>query len=110
LLSIHRINDVRRKLLGRLAAVAATLFLLGSLAGGVLLAELHVHVWRKPLRPTPPGMQDVSLRTRDNVILRAWFSQPPQPNGDAVILLHGIADNRDGVFGYAELFEANRLL
>jgi dipeptidyl aminopeptidase/acylaminoacyl peptidase len=99
-----RINLVGRKRLARLLAAAAILFLLVSLGGGVVLAELHVHVWRKPLGPTPPDMQDVSLRTRDNVTLRAWFSQAPQPNGDAVILLHGIADNREGVLGYAEMF------
>jgi pimeloyl-ACP methyl ester carboxylesterase len=87
-----------------LTAAAASLFLLGSLAVGVFLAEIRIHVPRKPLGPAPPGMQYVALRTRDDVVLRAWFSSSLQPNGDAVILLHGVADNREGVLGYAELF------
>ena len=81
-----------------------SLFLLGSLAAGVFLGEMRIHVPRKPLGSAPPGMQYVSLRTRDDVILRAWFAPSLQPNGDAVILLHGVADNREGVLGYAELF------
>jgi len=80
-----------------------SLFLLGSLAAGVFLGEMRIHVPRKPLGSAPPGMQYVSLRTRDDVILRAWFAPSLQPNGDAVILLHGVADNREGVLGYAVL-------
>src|ERR1700722_18236501 len=38
--------------------------------------------------------------------MRAWTIQPHHANGDAVILLHGLADNRVGMTGYAQLFLA----
>jgi uncharacterized protein len=37
------------------------------------------------------------------VPLRAWFIQPQHGNGETVILLHGLGDNRLGTVGYAEL-------
>lgn len=37
-------------------------------------------------------------------MLRAWSLHPPGPSGDAVILLHGVGDNRIGMMGYAQLF------
>jgi uncharacterized protein len=96
---------VRWRARWRLLVVSAVgLFALGSLAVGLFLAEIRIHVPRKAVAPAPAGMQDVSLRTSDNISLRAWFSQPAQPNGDAVILLHGVADNRLGMLGYADLF------
>ncbi len=52
-------------------------------------------------------LQAISVDTRDGVNLRAWFAQPLHRNGDAVILLHGVGDNRQGMVGYAELFLSN---
>jgi hypothetical protein len=49
-------------------------------------------------------LQDVSVTTSDSAVLRAWFARPTSGNGDAVILLHGIGDNREGMTGFAELF------
>ena len=49
-------------------------------------------------------LQDVSVVASDAVVLRAWFARPATSNGDAVILLHGIGDNRQGMTGFAELF------
>jgi uncharacterized protein len=49
-------------------------------------------------------LQDVSVVASDAVVLRAWFARPATNNGDAVILLHGIGDNRQGMTGFAELF------
>ena len=49
-------------------------------------------------------LQDVSISARDAVQLRGWFASPANANGDAVILLHGVGDNREGVGGLAELF------
>jgi hypothetical protein len=48
-------------------------------------------------------IQDVSITTPDNVVLSAWIVQPRQSNGEAVLLLHGLADNRIGMTGYARL-------
>lgn len=49
-------------------------------------------------------LQDVSISARDAVQLRGWFASPVNANGDAVILLHGVGDNREGMGGFAELF------
>jgi dipeptidyl aminopeptidase/acylaminoacyl peptidase len=48
-------------------------------------------------------LADVSVTAEDGVTLRAWTLRPANGNGDAVILLHGVADNRMGMLGYAEL-------
>ena len=49
-------------------------------------------------------LQDVSVIASDGVVLRAWFARPTADGGDAVILLHGVGDNREGMTGFAELF------
>lgn len=49
-------------------------------------------------------LQDVSVTASDGAVLRAWFARPANSNGDAVILLHGIGDSREGMTGFAELF------
>ena len=50
------------------------------------------------------NVQEVSANGRDNVILRAWYVKPKNDNGSSVLLLHGVADNREGVSGYARMF------
>ena len=52
-------------------------------------------------------LQDVSLIASDGSHLQAWFARPASVNGDAVILFHGVGDNREGMMGFAELFLAN---
>jgi pimeloyl-ACP methyl ester carboxylesterase len=53
------------------------------------------------------NLEDVSVTTSDAVTLRAWTLHPRRSNGNAVILLHGLADNRIGMTGYAQLLLAN---
>ena len=48
-------------------------------------------------------VQDVEITTFDRTPLRAWYIRPVRPNGAAVILLHGLGDNRLGTVGYAQL-------
>jgi predicted alpha/beta-fold hydrolase len=84
------------------------------LVGGILLCEGTLHPMRRPLLPAEEQsaraladrqgalLQDVALTTRDGAILRAWLFHPEQANGTAVILLHGLSDNRMGMIGYAE--------
>jgi len=47
-------------------------------------------------------LTDASLVTPDGAHLSAWFLRPQSGNGDAVILLHGVTDNRMGMYGYAK--------
>lgn len=50
------------------------------------------------------SLQDVAVTAPDAVVLRGWFAKPAENNGDAVVLLHGIGDSREGMTGFAELF------
>jgi hypothetical protein len=80
----------------------------------VFLGELAFRPQRIPLRDRQSAqtiaarfgaaLQDVSISARDGVQLRGWFASPANANGDAVILLHGVGDNREGMGGFAELF------
>jgi dipeptidyl aminopeptidase/acylaminoacyl peptidase len=47
---------------------------------------------------------DVSITAADGVHLQGWFARPANAHGDAVILLHGVGANRQGMMGFAELF------
>jgi hypothetical protein len=49
-------------------------------------------------------LQDADVTAADGIMLRGWFARPANSNGAAVILLHGLADNREGMGGYALLF------
>ncbi len=51
-----------------------------------------------------------NLRLRIGAVLRAWFMRPPKPNGDAVILLHGVSDNRIGMYGYGKWLLLNHYM
>lgn len=52
-------------------------------------------------------LHDVEIAAADDVVLRAWYIQPRHADGDAVILLHGLGDNRLGMIGYAEILLAH---
>jgi pimeloyl-ACP methyl ester carboxylesterase len=94
------------------------LYLGCCLAAGIFVANATLHPTRRPLRPEANNtvreiagrldsdLSDVSIRTPDGATLRAWTIQPHHDNGDAVILLHGLADNRIGMIGYAQLLLA----
>lgn len=46
--------------------------------------------------------EDFNVRAPDNVQLCGWKIHPASPNGDWVLLMHGVSDNRTGVLGPAE--------
>jgi uncharacterized protein len=48
-------------------------------------------------------ISEVSMTAADGAVLRAWSIVPVMANGDAVMLLHGQADNRVGMLGPAGL-------
>jgi uncharacterized protein len=54
------------------------------------------------LARTPAGKTDFAVRTSDGIELRGWKIVPPSPNGDQVLLFHGVSDNRTGDLGPAE--------
>jgi len=47
--------------------------------------------------------EEFDVRTADSVLLRGWKVRAVRPNGNWVVLFHGVADNRAGVVGQAQL-------
>jgi len=47
--------------------------------------------------------EDFDVRAPDGVLLRGWKVRAKNPNGNWVLVFHGVADNRMGVMGQAEI-------
>jgi alpha-beta hydrolase superfamily lysophospholipase len=101
----------------RVLKSALILFLLTPLlAAGVgrLMDSGVVHPVRRPLAPeliaqadrgfecVGATREDFDVCAPDGVLLRGWKVRPRSPNGDWVLLFHGVSDNRVGMLGYAE--------
>ena len=82
---------------------------------GWLVAPAYLHPIRRELTHdlisevdasfavTHANREPFDVRAPDGVLLRGWKVTPPNPNGSWVLLFHGVADNRVGVTGQAEL-------
>lgn len=68
----------------------------------LLTPERMVRV-NEMLQRMKASKQDFIVRARDGAELRGWKVHPEKSTGDWVILFHGIADNRTGDSGHAEL-------
>jgi pimeloyl-ACP methyl ester carboxylesterase len=81
------------------AAIAIALYWFA----GVVLIELFL---RRPRLPVPPvsGARNVQIAAGDGLLLRGWLLTPPDPGGDAVLILHGSATNRASQLGLAKMF------
>jgi pimeloyl-ACP methyl ester carboxylesterase len=102
----------------RRLAVFLAFYLALSLAAGIFLCEAILHPAHRPLTNEDESraqslaaqynasLHDISITTADHIPLKAWLLVPAESNRHAVILLHGLADNRTGMFGYAELLLA----
>jgi len=90
-------------------------YLVLSFTAGVFVAEGTLHPGRRFLsakdemlgqemaRNRDSELADVTVLAHDGATLSAWNIRPRSGNGKAVILLHGLSDNRLGMIGYAEL-------
>src|SRR5579872_6937971 len=104
---------MRRSL--RLLTWAVSVYLLLGTAVAFFLADVTVHPFRRALSAEARAnvqnaaadvsarLIDVSVEPDSHLTLRGWLIQPQHANGDAVILLHGLGDNRLGMIGYAQL-------
>jgi alpha-beta hydrolase superfamily lysophospholipase len=54
------------------------------------------------LERTGATKEDVTVLAPDGARLQGWKVRPRSPNGDWVLLFHGVSDNRTGVLGHAE--------
>jgi hypothetical protein len=95
-------------LLPLVAAGAGTL-----LAGGMLhpmkreLTAEQVRQADEALARVQAEREEFDMRAPDGALLRGWKVRPPNPNGDWVLLFHGVSDNRVGVMGHAEFLLRN---
>jgi len=99
----------------RYALLALTLYLTFCIVGGIFVADGTLHPARRPLtseeistaqkaaRTLDANLTDATITTPDHINLRAWIIHPHHPSGNAVLLLHGLGDNRIGMTGYAQL-------
>jgi uncharacterized protein len=99
--------------LGLLAFAAAGVYLLLSAVGGGMLMESALHPPHRPLAQqsglalaqwASGGIANVDIEGADSAQLKGWYARPAAWNGDSVILLHGVGDNREGVMSYAAMF------
>jgi alpha-beta hydrolase superfamily lysophospholipase len=91
-----------------LALIPALAGFVGNSVGPGILHPQHLNSERgqqvqEMLRRTNTIPEDLVVRTKDNIELRGWKIRAAKPNGDWVLLFHGVADNRTGVLGAAEL-------
>lgn len=116
--SLDSLHLQNRSLLRPVLLILVAFYLLFEIVIGVGVGWIALH---PPVRPILPSeekhveeaaasdsvkLQDIAITTADGVTLRAWSMQPKDANGNAVILLHGVGDNRLGVYGYARAFLA----
>lgn len=103
-----------RKFLKNLTIACVAYFVLAAI-GGVVIAEASLKLGRRLLRHRQEfallvleryhaNLAEASIAAADGVELKGWYVHPQKFNGNAVVLLHGITDNREGVAGYGRLF------
>jgi len=110
---------LQHRVLRRTFLVLAILYLAGTLFGGISLGWMALHPGHRPLTAKAEHraeaathdenaeLSDVQIVTSDGIILRAWFIRPAQTNGNSVLLLHGVSDNRLGMYGYGDWLAKN---
>jgi alpha-beta hydrolase superfamily lysophospholipase len=104
-----------RPVLRRLLTSTIAIYLIVSALGGAVLCEIAIHPPRRPLegdsafrqtvsRDYGATLEDAEVRALDGAQLRGWFLRPRNYGQNVVIILHGVADNRLGVTGFASDF------
>ncbi len=101
----------------RILRILLILLLLPPIAAGIagwLVAPGFLHPIRRELTTDLIGEADASfahsgghredfdVRAPDGILLHGWIVRPDHPNGNWVLLFHGVADNRIGVVGQSE--------
>jgi uncharacterized protein len=100
----------------KIVGVVALIYVIASVAVGIFLAEVSLKHTRQPLAARYKAvayqrvelhhgqLSEVEMQADDGALLRGWYVTPEHPNGNAVVLLHGVTDTRLGVAGFGELF------
>jgi pimeloyl-ACP methyl ester carboxylesterase len=97
------------------SAIIVGVWLGVCVAIGIVAGEWALHPWHRALGTEAEAraqaiaernhavLSEVSITAADGITLRGWSIRPVAGNGDAVILLHGVGDNRMGMLGYADM-------
>jgi pimeloyl-ACP methyl ester carboxylesterase len=103
----------------RIFVSLVALYLTGTILGGISLGWMATHPGRRSISAEEQSQavsyaasnhsdfRDVTMPAEDGAILRAWFLQPAEWNGNSVLLLHGVSDNRLGMYGYGQWLLSN---
>jgi alpha-beta hydrolase superfamily lysophospholipase len=103
-----------RRLLVLLLKILIAAPLIAAIAGWIV-APWFLHPVRRALTPDLLRQTDVTLsligthredfdvRATDGVLLRGWKVRAAKPNGDWVLMFHGVGDNRLGVLEHARI-------
>ena len=95
--------------------IVTAVFVLAIVAG-IFLAEGALHPGRRQLlavdqrqatemaNSNGSDLTDISILAFDGVVLRAWNLRPRNNFTNAVVLSHGLSDNRSGMMAYAQFF------
>jgi uncharacterized protein len=104
---------MRRRLI-RIALILLFFPPLLAAVAGWLLGPTFLHPIRRELTPdllreadasfavTGATREDFDVHAPDGVLLKGWKVRPKNPNGNWVLLFHGVSDNRVGVIGQSE--------
>jgi len=103
-----------RRLLVFLLKILIAAPLIAAIAGWIV-APWFLHPVRRALTPDLLRQTDVTLsligthredfdvRATDGVLLRGWKVRAAKPNGDWVLMFHGVGDNRLGVLEHVRI-------
>ena len=86
-----------------LCATVGALTIAVVAAVGAVFCAGTLHVPRRA-SASHPTAETVELVAGDGARLRAWWLHPSAPNGNCVIVMHGIADSRRGSVAFAPMF------
>jgi len=67
------------------------------------LNPMRIEQTEEMLNRTGATKEDFLVHAPDGVELRGWKVRARSPNGEWILLFHGVSDNRTGVLGHSEL-------
>jgi uncharacterized protein len=114
-----RVEKWWRSAARRIPIVLAILYVVGTVLGGIGLGWIALHPnspritdseernARSYAQSKSIEFRDAEIKGADGSVLRAWYMHPQESKGDVVILLHGVSDNRMGMYGYANWLAEN---
>lgn len=99
-------------LLAVVIALPCVAAVIGRMIGPGLLHPANLNPARTAetaamLERTGAARRAIEARAADGAILKGWKIAPVKPNGNWILLFHGISDNRSGVLGHAEILLRN---